>query len=108
LAQPIFLANDKTGNSPRRALSPPCGAGFFRTARSLSGARNNGKIGPMSVLAHHELLACDRVSDRPEPRVPSVMERCVDCGARVWVPFDTPPVTLICIQCAEAEADDAA
>ena len=62
----------------------------------------------MSVLAH-ELLACDRVSDLAEPRVPSVMGRCIDCGARVWLPFDTPlPVTLICTRCAEAEADDAA
>jgi hypothetical protein len=63
----------------------------------------------MSALAHHELLACDRVSDRPDPRVPySVMERCTDCGARIWVPFDTPPVTLICTRCVEAEADDVA
>jgi len=60
----------------------------------------------MSVLAHHELLVCDRVSDRPEPRVPSVMERCVDCGARVWVALDAPLATAICTRCAEAEADD--
>jgi hypothetical protein len=34
LARPIFLANDKTDNSPRRALYPPYGAGFFRAEES--------------------------------------------------------------------------
>ena len=45
-------------------------------------------------------VVCHRVADMPDPKVPSVRQKCAHCHAQIWVanwsPVGPPTVCLTC------------
>jgi hypothetical protein len=51
-----------------------------------------------------DVLACVRVADMPEPRVPSRRGRCKRCGMKVWIAHSSPASAEVwCTHCVEDE-----
>jgi hypothetical protein len=44
-------------------------------------------------------VVCHRITDMPEPKVPSVRLKCAHCQRRIWVAKGAPAVPKFCLQC---------
>ena len=55
----------------------------------------------MPQLKAIDVLPCARVDEMPAPNVRSFMSQCAQCGARIWVPHNSPiEPTRMCVLCS--------
>jgi len=57
----------------------------------------------MLKLKLTDVLPCARVDDMPEPTARSFIVQCVQCGARIWVAYESPIEPMrMCVHCSMA------
>ena len=57
----------------------------------------------MPKLKSTDVLPCARVDDMPVPTTRSFIVQCVQCGARIWVPYESPIEPMrMCVLCSMA------
>lgn len=57
----------------------------------------------MRKLKLTDVLPCARVDDMPVPTARSFIVQCVQCGARIWVAYESPIEPMrMCVHCSMA------
>jgi len=110
---PIRLTPEATANSTAtgpaqiggksRRYGIRIAKGFMGSTVTIVVRLRRGYTYQMPKLKSTDVLPCARVDDTPVPTTRSFIVQCVQCGARIWVAYESPiePVRM-CVLCSMA------